>query len=155
MAGHAGLDTRGVLVSCAACGSRNRLLFAALGKTTRCGRCREALALPGAPIEAPDAASFQALVTTSALPVVVDFWAPWCGPCRMMAPEVDAVARQRSGEWLVVKLNTEAVPDIGEQFRIQSIPTMALFLHGREVAREAGARPAAAIQAFVSQHLSR
>jgi thioredoxin 2 len=105
------------------------------------------------PIEAPDAHTFQALVATSSLPVVVDFWAPWCSPCRMMAPEVDRVARARAGQWLVVKVNTEALPDVGEHFRIRSIPMMALFLDGREVSREAGARPADAIQAFVARHL--
>jgi thioredoxin 2 len=147
------LDLRGVLVTCASCGRTNRITYPTLGKTARCGNCRTAVSLPGVPIEAPDAHTFQALVATSSLPVVVDFWAPWCSPCRMMAPEVDRVARARAGQWLVVKVNTEALPDVGEHFRIRSIPMMALFLDGREVSREAGARPADAIQAFVARHL--
>jgi thioredoxin 2 len=153
MAG-ARLDSRGVLVACPSCGKTNRLTYPTLGKPTRCGSCHAALQAPAAPTEVPDAQTFQALVATSSLPVVVDFWAPWCGPCRMMAPEVDKVARARAGQWLVLKVNTEALPDIGEDFRIRSIPTMALFVGGREVARESGARPADAIQAFVNQHLA-
>jgi thioredoxin 2 len=102
----------------------------------------------------PDAPAFDALIASSSLPVVVDFWAPWCGPCRMMAPELDKVARGAAGEWLVVKVDTEAVPELGERFRIRSIPTLALFQGGREINRAAGARPAADIRAFVSTHLA-
>ena len=87
-------------------------------------------------------------------PVVVDFWAPWCGPCRMVAPELERVARSNAGKYLVVKVNTDAMPELGERFRIRSIPTMAVFEGGREVARTAGARPAADIEAFVRQSLT-
>jgi thioredoxin 2 len=148
------LDPRGVLVACASCGKANRLTFQTLAKSQRCGHCQVSLAPPAVPLEVTDAGVFQALVAASALPVVVDFWAPWCGPCRMMAPEVDKVARARAGTWLVAKVNTEALPELGDQFRIRSIPTMSVFVNGREVAREAGARPADAIQAFVARALS-
>jgi thioredoxin 2 len=101
----------------------------------------------------PSAAVFETLIAKSSLPVVVDFWAPWCGPCRMVAPEIEKVAGSAGGELLVVKVNTEALPNVGERYRIMSIPTMAVFHGGREVARTAGARPAADIQAFVRQAL--
>ena len=148
------LDQRGVLIPCPSCGKTNRVRYASLGANTRCANCHVALSAPAAPVEVPDAAAFDALVSASRLPVVVDFWAPWCGPCRMMAPELDKVAKGAAGQWLVVKVNTEAVPELGERFRIQSIPTLALFQGGREVNRVAGARPEADIRAFVSSHLT-
>ncbi len=95
--------------------------------------------------------AFDAVVASSSLPVVVDFWAPWCGPCRMVAPELEKVARSAAGELLVVKVNTEALPALGDRFGIQSIPTMAVFRDGGEIARTAGARPASDILAFVRQ----
>ena len=148
------LDQRGVLIPCPSCGKTNRIRYSSLGANTRCANCHAALPAPAEPIEAPDAAAFDALISASALPVVVDFWAPWCGPCRMMAPELDKVAKGAAGQWLVVKVNTEAVPELGERFRIRSIPTLALFQGGREVNRAAGARPEADIRAFVSTHLA-
>ncbi len=94
-------------------------------------------------------AHFQQVVSLSALPVVVDFWAPWCGPCRMIAPEMVKVAATNAGRWLVVKVDTEALPGLGQRHQIRSIPTMAVFAQGREAARTSGARPAPAIETFV------
>ena len=146
------LDQRGVLIPCPSCGKTNRVRYSSLGAKTRCANCHVALSPPAEPVEVRDSAAFDALVSASPLPVVVDFWAPWCGPCRMMAPELEKVAKEAAGEWLVVKVDTEAVPELGERFRIQSIPTLALFRGGREVNRVAGARPAADIRTFVSTH---
>ena len=145
------LDRTGVIVQCPSCGRSNRLAFAALGKAARCGRCKAALSAPAAPIEIEDAAAFDAAVSTSALPLVVDFWAPWCGPCRMVAPELERVARATAGRYLVLKVNTDVHESIGARFRIQSIPTLAVIADGREIDRTAGVRPAADIQAFVDR----
>jgi len=147
------LDRSGVLMACPACGKTNRLRYATLGSRTRCGACRTQLTSPAEPVEVPDAATFDALVASSPLPVVVDFWAPWCGPCRMMAPELDKVAKGAAGEWLIVKVNTDAVPQLGERFRIRSIPTLAIFHGGREIHRAAGARSASDIRSLVAANL--
>ena len=142
------MDDRGVILSCASCGKRNRVPFGS--REARCGDCRTALPAPSEPIEVPDAAAFDALVRGSSLPVVVDFWAPWCGPCRMVAPELVRVAANNAGRYVLVKVNTDEIPELGDRFGIRSIPTMAVFSGGREVARTAGARPAADIEAFVN-----
>jgi len=142
------LDARGVRAACPACGAVNRQLYSTLDRATRCGKCHAPLPLPAAPIEVGDAAAFDAMVAHASVPVVVDFWAQWCGPCRMMAPELAAMAQRTAGRVLVVKVDTEAQPTWAERFGIRSIPTIALFRHGREAARVAGARPAADLERF-------
>ena len=149
------LDLSGVIISCPTCGKRNRLAFARLGETLRCGQCKQELRAPADPIEIPSAADFDRLVAQSSLPIVVDYWAPWCGPCRMVAPEIKKVAERQAGRFLVVKVNTEALPDLGARFGIRSIPTLAVFMGGKEVARTAGARPAPDIEKFVEQAVSK
>ncbi|MBM3777116.1 MAG: redoxin domain-containing protein [Acidimicrobiia bacterium] len=145
------LDDRGVRVSCPACGTRNRLVWARLGLATRCGRCRTPLAQPAEPLDVPSAEVFDVLTRESRLPVVVDFWAPWCGPCRMVAPELARMAHTVAGGLLVVKVNTDALAELGERHRVRSIPMMAVFGRGRELARAAGARPAAEIERFARE----
>jgi thioredoxin 2 len=145
------LDPNGVIISCPNCGRKNRLAFARLGETMRCGQCKQELRAPADPIEIPSAADFDRIVAQSSLPIVVDYWAPWCGPCRMVAPEIKKVAERQAGRFLVVKVNTEALPDLGARFGIRSIPTLAVFMNGKEVGRSAGARPAPEIEAFVEQ----
>jgi thioredoxin 2 len=135
-------------MGCPSCGQRNRVAFST--REARCGRCKSALPPPSQPIEVPNARAFDALVRDGRQPVVVDFWAPWCGPCRMVAPELARVAASNAGRFVVVKVNTDALPDLGERFRIQSIPTMAVFAGGKEVARTSGAMPAAQIESFVN-----
>jgi thioredoxin 2 len=112
------------------------------------------LSPPRTPVEVSDAMTFDVVIQSSALPVIVDFWAPWCGPCRTMAPELDKVAAAAQGEWLVVKVNSDAVPELAERFRIRSIPTLAIFQGGREIDRVIGARSAGDIRSLVSTKLA-
>ena len=143
-------DERGVVVACSSCGRRNRTPF---GASAKCGQCGAALPPPAEPVDVTSTASFDAMLAGVTLPVVVDFWAPWCGPCRMVAPEIARVASAHAGQWLVAKVNTENLPDLAERFGIQSIPTMAVFSGGREIGRALGARPAADIESFVQSQL--
>jgi thioredoxin 2 len=145
------IDDRGVIVACSGCGRRNRVPYAA--REAKCGGCGAALGPRGAPLDVPDAPAFDALISASPIPVLVDFWAPWCAPCRVVAPELERVAAANAGRLYVAKVNTDAVPELGERFRIRSIPTMAVFEGGREVSRTSGARPAPEIEGFVRQAL--
>lgn len=145
------LDDIGVHTICATCGQKNRVAFGKLGHEARCGQCKEPLAPGQAPLEAGSVADFDRLVSHSSVPVVVDFWAPWCGPCRMVAPELEKVARRSEGRFLVVKVNTDVLDELGARHAIRSIPTMAVFANGREVQRTSGARPAQDIEAFIAQ----
>jgi thioredoxin 2 len=142
-------DERGVIVECPSCHQKNRLSYSRLRDTTRCAKCKTTLSNVATPVEVSTAAEFDGLVASADIPVVVDFWAPWCGPCRMVAPEIAKVASRQAGRLLVVKVNTDEIQELGERLGIRSIPTMAVFSGGREVARTAGARPAAEIEAFV------
>lgn len=145
------LDDKGVIIACGACGKKNRLAYEKLGDAVRCGQCKQPLKAPGVPIELHQTADFDRLVAKSSLPVVVDYWAPWCGPCRMVAPELQKVAARQAGRMIVVKVNTDELSDLGQRFNIRSIPTLAVFANGREAARTSGARPASEIEAWVDQ----
>jgi len=142
------LDERGFIIACPSCGQRNRVPYSS--REARCGRCKTTMQPPAEPIEIPSVNAFDALVRNLGQPVVVDFWAPWCGPCRMVAPELAKVAASNAGRFVVVKVNTDALPELGERYRIRSIPTMAIFEGGREAARTSGAMPAAEIESFVN-----
>ncbi len=138
-------------MTCPSCAQKNRLAYGRLDAPVRCGRCKRELTAPATPVDVPDAASFDEAIARASLPLVVDYWAPWCGPCRMVAPELEKVAARQSGRLVVLKVNTDAIPELGDRYGIRSIPTMAVFAGGREVARTSGARPAADIEAFVAQ----
>src|SRR5207302_6345419 len=129
----------------------NRMNYERLGHTFRCGQCHQELPAPGEPVEISNEAAFDALISRSPLTVLADFWAPWCGPCKMVAPELARIAGEGAGRWLIAKVNTQDLPELGQRFDVQAIPTLVLFRNGREVARQAGALPAAAIRQFIQQ----
>ena len=133
-------------VACPHCTATNRVPATRLGDDPVCGRCGRAL-LDGRPVELSDA-NFDRVVAASELPVVVDFWAPWCGPCRQMAPQFEQAAHTLKGKALLVKVNSDDNPDTAARFGIRSIPTLVRLARGNEVARVAGARPAGQIVQF-------
>src|SRR3954447_4076290 len=129
------VDAKGLVVACASCGKQNRLPFDQLERAHRCAACKADIAAPDAPVDISSTELFDAIVAHASVPVVVDYWAPWCGPCRMVAPELVKVAARAHGKFLVLKVNTDALNDLGGRHGIRSIPTMAVFSGGKEVAR--------------------
>jgi thioredoxin 2 len=141
-----GMDTGTTHAACPHCGTSNRIPTPRLGDDPVCGRCGAAL-LDGQPVELTDA-NFEQVVAGSGLPVVVDFWAPWCGPCKQMAPQFAQAAGSLKGKALLVKVNSDDNPRTSTRFGIRSIPTLVKLQQGKEVARAAGARPAGQIVKF-------
>jgi thioredoxin 2 len=138
-----------MLRTCTACGSKNRVPAAHLHETGRCGRCKASLPLTSAPIDVPDAATFDEIVRDARVPVLVDFWAAWCGPCRMVAPEVQRAAQQLAGQVLVLKVDTENLPALAARYGVQGIPNFVVLSGGRVVRQKAGAMRAADLARLV------
>ncbi|HEU0032765.1 MAG TPA: thioredoxin domain-containing protein [Kofleriaceae bacterium] len=124
---------------CPACGANNRIPAGRLAETGKCGRCKTALSASAQPIDVPDVAVFDDIVGNARVPVIVDFWAAWCGPCRMVAPEVKRAAQDLTGRALVLKVDTERVPALAARYQVRGIPNFAVFHHGRLVKQQAGA----------------
>ena len=134
-----------MIVACSSCSTPNRLPAARLAEKAKCASCKAPLLPLSHPVAVRSAADFDELVRDAGAPVLVDFWAAWCGPCRVVGPELEKVATQKAGKVIVAKVDTEALPEVAGRFGIRSIPTMILFRGGHEAQRVSGAMPAAAI----------
>jgi thioredoxin 2 len=137
-----------VIRVCPNCKQRNHVPARHAADTGRCGRCKSPLPPPDQPIEA-DTELFDELMRDAKVPILVDFWASWCGPCRMAAPEVAALAQEIAGKGLVLKVNTEQHPDLAARFRVQSIPNFVVLRHGRPVFQRAGVAPRAEMRRWL------
>jgi thioredoxin 2 len=143
--------TQAVKLACLACGQLNRIPAAKLRSGPKCAKC-------GVPLLAGQVAECDKVLHDKAtqsdeLPLIVDYWAPWCGPCRMMAPEFSKAAGQLKFQARFAKINTEQFPEVSQSLQIRGIPLLILYADGREVARLSGARPASEIEGFVRQHI--
>ncbi len=134
-----------MIIACPKCHQANRVPASRLGEAARCATCKEPILPVTKPVHVGSPEEFQELTSSSSVPVLVDFWAPWCGPCRTVAPELDKIAEQKAGRVLVAKVNTDAVPQLASKFQITGIPTLVLMRGGREAQRVSGAMRAPAI----------
>lgn len=138
------------MITCPHCGRRNRVPAVADG-TPRCGQCKEPLPWI---VDAGDN-DFAEVVEMSKLPVLVDLWAPWCGPCRMVSPVLEQLATEKAGQIKLVKVNADNAPELSRRFDVRSIPTLMVFRAGRPVSTKVGAAPAAALRPWLEDALKK
>ncbi|MDH5378773.1 MAG: thioredoxin TrxC [Gammaproteobacteria bacterium] len=138
-------------IVCPHCQSLNRVPSNRLDDEPKCGKCKNTL-FHGKPLSL-STAEFERLLQKDSTPILVDFWAPWCGPCRMMAPQFEQAASRLEPKVRLVKINTEEETSLGMKYQIRSIPTLALFKNGQEIARQPGAMGAADIERWARQQL--
>ena len=138
---------------CASCNAVNRIPAERSGKEINCGKCHLPL-FGSAPLSVSQAA-FSAQIAKSDVPVVVDFWAPWCGPCKAMAPAFAQVSARMDSRARFIKVNTEEEQALGAQYGIRRITTLAIYQSGKEIARMSGAMPAASIEQWINSHIAR
>jgi thioredoxin 2 len=134
---------------CPGCGAKNRIPAKHLADAGRCGACKAQLSPAHEPIDAT-AATFDDIVNSAKVPILVDFWAAWCGPCKMAAPEVRELAREMAGKALVLKVDTEAEPQLASRYRVQSIPMFVVFRNGQLAFQQAGLAPRAEMRRWLA-----
>jgi thioredoxin 2 len=133
--------TESIVRACSACSARNRIPVKHLSHSGKCGSCKADLPPLAEPLEA-DTATFDAVVNSVDVPVLVDFWAEWCGPCRMAAPHVKKLAEQMAGKAVVLKVDTDQHPELAARYHVRGIPNFVVFKNGRVVSQQAGLVPA-------------
>jgi thioredoxin 2 len=137
------------VVVCPNCGTKNRVRAAADG-APRCGNCQEALPWM---VDTSDA-DFSTVADKSTIPVLVDVWAPWCGPCRMVSPALEQLATELAGKLKLVKVNADEAPEVSRRFAVQAIPTLVLMQHGQVIDKQVGAAPAHVLRSWLTKHLA-
>jgi thioredoxin 2 len=138
------------VVTCEVCGRKNRVPSAASG-SPRCGNCHSPLPW----ITDAGDEDFAEVAGSSAIPVLVDLWAPWCGPCRMVSPALEQLARERAGQLKLVKVNVDEVPNLAQRFSVQGVPTLIVMVGGEEIARQVGAAPEHVLRGWLDESLQR
>ncbi len=133
---------------CSQCGALNRVKEAPAGRLPVCGRCKQTLDISGAPQSVNTQAAWET-IQSSEVPVLVDVWAPWCGPCRAVAPVLDAISRQGAGRFVSLKVNSDENQNFAASLGVQGIPTFVVFRGGKEVSRQSGAMPKAAFDSWL------